>query len=522
MSQAASQTKKTGLEQMSYLNISPDRPSIPRLSSIICTIGPVTNSVEMLTELRRAGMNVVRMNFSHGNYDYHQSVIDNARKSCELYPELGITAIALDTKGPEIRTGENVDGANIRLADGAKITLTTDKALYSTGSSNQLYVDYENIVKVLNVGDSIFIDDGLVRLTVESLGTNTVECKIANGGLLGQRKGVNLPNVAVDLPPLSEKDKNDLAFGVAQGVDMVFASFIRKAADVRAVREALGVDGKHVKIISKIENQEGVDNFDEILVETDGVMVARGDLGIEIPAEKVFLAQKMMIARCNIAGKPVITATQMLESMTENPRPTRAETSDVANSILDGSDCVMLSGETAKGKYPIEAVTMMSKICQEAEQAYPYRIRFEEMTRIMKRPTGTAETVACSAVLASYESEAKAIIVLTHTGKTADLVSKYHPQCPIISVTREARTARLNHLPRGVFPVFWKDASTDGSAWGMDVDSRIDGGIAHGKSLGVLKEGDTVVAVTGWRNGPGHSSVIRVLTIGETGTTLNH
>lgn len=509
----------TGLEHLAALNTTNDAPT-PRLSSIICTIGPVTKSVEMLTELRRAGMNVVRMNFSHGDYEYHKGVIDNVRESCGKSPELGITAIALDTKGPEIRTGENVDGANIRLKDGDTITLTTDKAHFHTGTAKLIFVDYVNITKVLTVGDSIYIDDGLIRLAVTAIGNQTIDCKIANGGVLGQRKGVNLPNVAVDLPALSEKDKKDLAFGVEQGVDMIFASFIRKAGDVEAVRVALGEKGKAIKIISKIENQEGVDNFDDILRATDGVMVARGDLGIEIPAEKVFLAQKMMIARCNIAGKPVITATQMLESMTENPRPTRAETSDVANSILDGTDCVMLSGETAKGKYPIEAVAIMSRICKEAEQAYPYRTRFEEMTQIMARPTKTAETVACSAVLASYESEAKAIVVLTHTGSTPTLVAKYHPQCPIISVTRNAQTARLNHLARGVFPVHWQERVLE--SWQADVDARINGGIAQGMTLGFLKNGDVVVAVTGWKNGPGHSSVVRVLCIGETGTPHNH
>lgn len=508
------------MEHLAFLNISNERPVIPRLSSIVCTIGPVTKSVEKLTELRRAGMNVVRMNFSHGDYDYHKSVVDNARQSYQESPEHGIVAIALDTKGPEIRTGENVNGANIQLQDGGTITLTTDKSQYSSGCASQIFVDYANITKVLKVNDSIYIDDGLIRLTVQNIKDNAITCKIANGGVLGQRKGVNLPNVAVDLPALSEKDKRDLAFGVEQGVDMIFASFIRKAADVHSVRAVLGEKGKNIKIISKIENQEGVDNFDEILAVTDGVMVARGDLGIEIPAEKVFLAQKMMIARCNLAGKPVITATQMLESMTENPRPTRAETSDVANSILDGSDCVMLSGETAKGKYPVEAVQIMSKIVQEAEQAYPYRSRFEEMTRIMQRPTKTSETIACSAVLASYESEAKAIIVLTHTGSTTQLVSKYHPSCPIVSVTRTSQTARLNHLARGVFPVYWEKEAL--SNWGADVDARINGGVEHGKSRGFLKDGDTVIAVSGWKNGPGHSSIVRVLTIGETGTSLNH
>jgi len=516
--QVTAQQARTELEHLTNLDIS-CQSSVPRLTSVVCTIGPVTKSVDKLTALREAGMNVVRMNFSHGSHEYHSEVIANTRESYRQRPELGIVAIALDTKGPEIRTGDNKEGGIVVLTDGGKIRITTNQDNYSCGCAEQIYLDYVNITKVLTVGASIFIDDGLIRLVVDKIGADWLKCTIANGGKLGSRKGVNLPNIAVDLPALSVKDKRDLKFGVEQGVDMVFASFIRKAADVHAVRECLGPDGKDIKIIVKIENQEGVENFDEILAVTDGVMVARGDLGIEIPAEKVFLAQKMMIAKCNVAGKPVIVATQMLESMCENPRPTRAETSDVANAVLDGADCVMLSGETAKGKYPESAVSIMSKICVEAESAFFYQSRFNETAQLMSRPIPTSETVALAAVKAAYEQEAKAIVVLTYTGDTARLLSKYKPACPILAVTRNEGTARNMHLYRGVYPIGYSDKVPD---WQTDVDNRIMHASNYGQQRGFLKDGDSIVAVTGWCGGPGHSSVIRVIVLGEKDNSQNH
>jgi len=353
----------------------------------------------------------------------------------------------------------------------------------------------------------------LISIEVTSKGADHVKGKVLNSATLSSKKGVNLPDVDVDLPAVSEKDKSDLRFGVEQGVDMIFASFIRKRSDVQQVRQILGEDGKHILIISKIENHQGIRNFQEILEESDGIMVARGDLGIEIPAEKVFLAQKMMISRCNIAGKPIICATQMLESMTYNPRPTRAEVTDVANAVLDGADCVMLSGETAKGTYPIEAVQMMDRICREAESAMFFGPYFNELRAITPKPTETTETLASSAVNAVIEQNAAAIIVLTTSGRSARLVSKYRPPCPILTITRNPITARQVHLFRGCVSLFYDKPAPALEVWHEDVEARLQWAIAYGKNAGFLQKGDVVITVQGYRAGSGFTNTMRLLPV---------
>jgi len=484
-----------------------------RKTAIIATIGPKSNSVEVLTNLRDAGMNIVRMNFSHGSYEYHQSVIDNTRKMVNESKGRPV-AIALDTKGPEIRTGLMKDDTDIKISAGHEFIVTTDSKYAQSCDDKYMYVDYVNLPKVTDVGKTIYVDDGILSLVVTAIDGANVHVKAVNNGVLSSRKGVNLPKTAVDLPALSEKDKKDLQFGVKNGVDMVFASFIRRAQDVKDIREVLGPEGANIKIIVKIENEQGVANFDEILKETDGVMVARGDLGIEIPASQVFLAQKMMIAKCNQVGKPVICATQMLESMTYNPRPTRAEVSDVANAVLDGADCVMLSGETAKGSYPIQSVLMMAETCQLAEAAICYPALFDELREVTPRPTDTVETVAMAAAAAAVEQRAGAIIVLSTSGNTARLISKYRPSVPIITVTRNQQTSRQIHLHRGVYPVWYPEPrGITAAQWQTDVDNRIRYGLRQALELNIISPGAAVIAVQGWKGGLGHTNTLRVINV---------
>ncbi|KZL74299.1 pyruvate kinase, partial [Colletotrichum tofieldiae] len=484
-----------------------------RRSSIICTIGPKTNSVEAINGLRKAGLNVVRMNFSHGSYEYHQSVIDNARAAEKAQPGRQV-AIALDTKGPEIRTGNTKNDEDLPISAGKVLNFTTDEKYATACDTDNMYVDYKNITKVIEPGRIIYVDDGVLAFDVLKVKDDkTVEVRARNNGFISSKKGVNLPNTDVDLPALSEKDQNDLRFGVKNNVDMVFASFIRRGQDIKDIRDILGEEGKHIQIIAKIENRQGLNNFEEILAETDGVMVARGDLGIEIPAAEVFAAQKKMIALCNRAGKPVICATQMLESMIKNPRPTRAEISDVGNAITDGADCVMLSGETAKGSYPNEAVSEMHEACLKAENTIPYVSHFEEMCTLVQRPVSVVESCAMAAVRASLDLNAGGIIVLSTSGESARLLSKYRPVCPIFMVTRNASASRYAHLYRGVYPFLFPEAKPDFSKvnWQEDVDRRIKWGVEHALELNVVSKGDTLVVVQGWKGGMGNTNTLRIV-----------
>ncbi|XP_040580655.1 pyruvate kinase [Lepeophtheirus salmonis] len=466
-----------------------------RLSGIVCTIGPVSREVEYLCSLIESGMNIARMNFSHGSHEYHSQTIKNCREADKLYKEKkGFSpnlAIALDTKGPEIRTGllEGDDGRKeVELEKGAKIKLTTNEEFKEKCTKEVLYLDYKNITKVMVPGKRVFIDDGLISVVAEEIGDDHVIGTIENGGNLGSRKGCNLPGTDTDLPAVSEKDKSDLQLGVDLGVDMIFASFIRNAAGVKEIRDVLGEAGKDILIIPKIENQQGCNNIDEIIEASDGIMVARGDMGIEIPTEKVFIAQKQIIAKCNRAGKPVICATQMLESMVKKPRPTRAEGADVANAILDGADCVMLSGETAKGDYPTTCVRTMAALAKEAESCF-YNSRLFEQLISYDEMKDCSETTAIAAVQSSLLNRASAIIVLSETGRTAKLASKFRPKCPIVVSTHDGAVARKCNLHRGLIPLLYEGEKS--------VDSQMKHAIDFAKKFGFVGSGDSVIVLCG-------------------------
>ncbi len=409
----------------------------------------------------------------------------------------------LDTKGPEIRTGK-LKEEPIELVQDKHIILTTEEIL---GDADRISVTYSNLPRDVAVGSTILIDDGLIGLTVVDIRGTEIECRIVNGGTIKSKKGVNVPGVKISLPGITEKDANDIVFGIEQGVDFIAASFVRKASDVMEIRELLERhNASHIQIISKIENQEGVDNLDEILEVSDGLMVARGDLGVEIPAEDVPVVQKQMIKKCNIVGKPVITATMMLDSMQRNPRPTRAEASDVANAVFDGTDAVMLSGETAAGKYPVESVQTMARIAERAEEALEYKEIF--LRQAQAQQVTVTEAISQAVANSALELGAKAILTATESGYTARMVSKYRPKSPIIAVTPSEQVIRRLSLVWGVIPVMGVQAKTTDELFNLAVDSSI--------KTGIVSLGDIVVITAGVPVGrSGTTNLIKVHQVGE-------
>ncbi len=451
-------------------------------TKMIFTIGPTSESEEMLSELIKAGMNAARLNFSHGDHEEHGNRIDLIKKLRTKHNNP--IAIVLDTKGPEIRTKDFAE--KVELKEGSRFTIYCGEDVL--GDATKCSVTYDNLYKDVKPGNTILIDDGLVGLTVEKIEENKVHCIVANNGFVSSKKGINVPNVSIKLPALTEKDKSDLIFGCEQEVDMVAASFIRKASDVLAIRKVLEQNGgSDIQIFSKIENQEGVDNIDEIIKFSDGIMVARGDMGVEIPIERVPVVQKMIIEKCNKAGKPVITATQMLDSMMRNPRPTRAEASDVANAIFDGTDAVMLSGESANGKYPIEAAKTMARIAMAAEAQIDYEAALNK--RKENALSNVANAISLATCTTARELNVSAIITATQTGSTARMVSKYKPECPIIAVTPDEKVARKLALNWGVFPIWARKFES--------TDEMIIESVNKAKECGHVENGDLVVVAAG-------------------------
>lgn len=474
-----------------------------RKTKIVATIGPASERYDILKELMLNGLNVARLNFSHGTHEEHRKRINTIKR---LRDELDLPiAIMLDTKGPEIRIKHFKDG-EITLESEDIFTLTTRDIL---GDQSIVSVTYEGLAKDVTKGSRILIDDGLVELEVlEIIDGTDIKCVVLNGGTIKDRKGVNVPNIAINLPAVTEKDIEDIKFGIENDVDFIAASFIRKADDVIEIRKVLEENGgQHIEIISKIENQQGVDNIDEIIQASDGIMVARGDLGVEIEAEKIPILQKQIIKKCNLAGKPVITATQMLDSMMRNPRPTRAEVTDVANAILDGSDAVMLSGETASGKYPIEAVKTMHNIAINTESSSQYMETLQSK-RTLDNHISTTNAISRATCTTAEDLKASAIITATSSGYTSKAVSKFRPQSPIIAATTSERVMRKLALVWGVYPVL--------SAKSESTDEIIDVSIHSAMLKGYVKEGDLIVITAGIPVGvSGSTNLIKVHTVGK-------
>ena len=471
-------------------------------TKIVSTIGPASETEEVLKSLIENGLNVARLNFSHGSHEEHKEKIDIIKKVREDLKEP--VAIMLDTKGPEIRLG-NFKQDEVILKEGDYFTLTCRDV---EGDQNIVSQTYKGLAEDVKIGDRILIDDGLVELRVEELEAGTdIKCKVLNGGTVTDHKGVNVPNVDINLPAITEKDISDIKFGIENDIDFIAASFIRKESDVLEIRKILEDNfGENIGIISKIENQEGVDNIDSILASSDGIMVARGDLGVEIEPEEIPMIQKRIIAKCNELGKPVITATQMLDSMMRNPRPTRAEVTDVANAILDGSDAIMLSGETAVGKYPVEAVKTMYKIATTTETSEEYYERLSHGR--LKKDITTTNAISRATCTTAEHLKASAIIAATSSGYTSRAISRFRPHAPIIAATYTERVMRQLSLVWGVYPVK--------SLMSSSTDEVIDSSIHVAIENGYVDEGDLVILTAGIPVGvTGTTNMLKVHTIGK-------
>lgn len=471
-----------------------------RRTKIVCTLGPATDRPGILERMIAAGMDAARLNFSHGNREEHGRRLELARRAAEAAGRH--IAIIVDTKGPEVRLGL-FDGGKARLRTGATFTLTTKRM---AGDSATATVDFEGFPECVHPGSRVLIDDGNIILTVRSAGPEEVVCQVETGGVVSDRKKVNVPEADIPLPVVTEKDREDIRFAVTAGADFIAASFIRQAANVLEIRRTIEEAGGDLAIIAKVENGQGVRNLDEILKVSDGLMVARGDLGVEMPAEEVPLLQKMMITRCLALGKPVITATQMLESMVESPRPTRAEASDVANAILDGTDAVMLSAESAVGRYPVAAVETLDRIALRTEKALDH-----EDILVRRRPAArrsVTEAISYATCASAYDLGAAAIVTATTSGHTARMVARYRPNSPVIAVTTSDKVARKLALVWGVVPV--TSAST------TDADLLFEEAIGAALKSGTVRHGDLVAITAGVPVGvPGTTNLLKIQVVGD-------
>ncbi|MFO7814261.1 MAG: pyruvate kinase [Halanaerobiales bacterium] len=472
-----------------------------RKTKIVCTLGPAANDKETLRKLAEAGMNVARLNFSHGDHEEHGKRIELIKEiEKELKKPIGIM---LDTQGPEIRTGKMKDDS-ITLNNNEEVIITTEKIV---GDKNKFQIKYDNIINDINEDSNILLDDGLIELKVKEIKEKEIVCTVINGGNLGSQKGVNIPGIKTTLPAITKRDKDDIVFGIKHNIHFIAASFIRKASDVLEIRKVLEEEwAQEIKIISKIESEEAVSNIDEIIEVSDGIMIARGDLGVEIPAEKVPIIQKTIIRKCNEVAKPVITATQLLDSMIRNPRPTRAEASDVANAIFDGTDATMLSGETAIGNFPIQAVETMSNIALEIESSDSYKDQLNRREAI-KADTVT-EAISIGSCEISSGLSADAIITATGSGSTARMVSKCRALTPIVAVTPNDMAYHNLTLSWGVYPTMSSDSTS--------TDEMMNNSINVALENNLVNEGDLVILTAGVPVGtPGTTNLIKVDIVGD-------
>lgn len=453
-----------------------------RKTKIICTLGPATDNEQVLEELITAGMDVARLNFSHGSHEEQKKRMDTVKALREKHNRP--VACLLDTKGPEIRIKTFAEGS-VTLERGQRFCLTTRDV---EGTDEIVSITYEDLVKDITAGTSILIDDGLIEMKVLSIEGADIHCEVLNGGTVSNRKGVNVPGVCLSMPYLSEKDKSDILFGIEQDVDFIAASFTRTAEDIEQIRSLLKANGgEMIKIIAKVENAQGIDNIDAIIDAADGVMVARGDMGVEIPEEEVPILQKIIINKVRGAGKIVITATQMLDSMMKHPRPTRAETTDVANAVFDGTSAIMLSGETAAGAYPVEAFKTMAKIAVRTEQAIDYRDQFSHT--VPEKNPGVTDAICHATCSTAYNLNAKAIVTVTKSGFSARMISRFRPACTIIGCAIDEKTCRQLNLSWGVQPLML------GEEW--EVFVLFDRAITAAKKHNLLEEGDVTVITSG-------------------------
>ncbi|XP_046868468.1 pyruvate kinase isoform X1 [Drosophila willistoni] len=515
MSFSAKDNLKEGSTQLAHICEldAQSQASHRRLVTIIATISRTSRNLETIYNMLLKGVNVFRLNFSHESHELHTKTIELVNDALErIKKETGQTvtvAFAVDTRGPQIRTGLLEGGNEILMRNGDNIRLSINRDLYDKGNKDAIYVDYPNIINLTKPGDRVFIDDGKLFLIILEVGVDGLVCEVLQGGSLGNNCNVILPEVEVDLPAVSEKDMYDIQFSLQANVDFLFASAVRSAKNIKELRSVLGDKGKHIKIIAKVDSKIALSRVSEIMRSADGLLLSRADLGTQIPVEKLFITQKTVLSQCNKAGKPVIVASHILETMRYNPFPTRAECFDLANAIIDGADCIMLSSEVAIGLYPNETIAVCDALCREAEKVVWYRDLFADLIHETHGELDAAHSLAIAAVETAKRINATLIIVLTTSGRSAALISKFRPRCPVLAVTRCERAARWVYLHRGILPVLYTSEPIDDYV--SDVDARVKFALTSAKKSGLINDGDPIVIVSAWKDGGGFTNNVRVV-----------